>query len=174
MEIVSTEIKEVVVIKSTIFMDERGTFTRLYASDYTDAGLDFKVDSVNLSATRKRGTIRGLHMQISPFSEKKIVRCISGKIFDVAVDMREESPTFLKYVSRILTEENNEALFIPEGFAHGFQTLESNSVVHYCTSERYSQNHEYGIKYDDPKIGIKWPAEATYISEKDKNWALIC
>jgi dTDP-4-dehydrorhamnose 3,5-epimerase len=114
-----------------------------------------------------------MHMQTPPYSEKKIVRCLSGSVFDVAIDMRPNSPTYLKYVSQELSALNSSALVIPEGFAHGFQTLENNSIVHYTTSQKYSQEHERGIRYNDPAIDINWPMEATQVSKKDREWPLL-
>ena len=173
MEYLQTEISDVWLVTSSPYEDERGTFLRAFSEELLNAPLNFNLEQVNVSTTHIAGSIRGMHMQNSPYAEKKIVRCLSGSIFDVAIDMRPNSPTYLKYVSQELSALNNSALVIPEGFAHGFQTLENNSIVHYATSQKYSQEHERGIRYNDPAINIYWPLEATQVSKKDRNWPLL-
>lgn len=173
MEFLQTEISDVWLITSSPYKDERGTFLRAYSDVFLNEPLNFHLEQVNVSTTYMAGSIRGMHMQTPPYAEKKIVRCLSGSIFDVAIDMRPNSPTYLKYVSQELSALNNSALVIPEGFAHGFQTLENNSIVHYATSQKYSQEHERGIRYNDPAIDINWPMEATQVSKKDREWPLL-
>jgi dTDP-4-dehydrorhamnose 3,5-epimerase len=173
MEYIQTDIPEVWLLASVPYEDDRGTFVRAYSEEFFEGPFDFHLEQVNVSKTKRLGSIRGMHMQLTPYQERKIVRCLSGSIFDVAIDMRPESSTYLKYVSQELSALNNFALVIPEGFAHGFQTLEDNSIVHYTTSQKYSQEHERGIRYNDPDIDIDWPIEVTLISEKDKNWPLL-
>lgn len=173
MKYVQTDISDVWLVTSVPYEDERGTFIRAYSEQFSDQPLNFHLVQVNVSTTRMVGSIRGMHMQYSPYAEKKIVRCLSGSIFDVAIDMRPHSPTYLKYVSQELSASNNSAIVIPEGFAHGFQTLENNSIVHYTTSQKYSQEHERGIRYNDPAIDIHWPMEITQVSKKDRDWPLL-
>ncbi len=173
MEFSQTEISDVWLITSSPYKDERGTFLRAYSDIFLNAPLNFHLEQVNVSTTYMAGSIRGMHMQTPPYAEKKIVRCLSGSVFDVAIDMRPTSPTYLKYVTQKLSALNNSALVIPEGFAHGFQTLENNSIVHYTTSQKYSQEHESGIRYNDPSIDINWPMEVTQVSKKDREWPLL-
>lgn len=172
MKYVQTDISDVWLVTSVPYEDERGTFIRAYSEQFSDQPLNFHLEQVNVSTTRMVGSIRGMHMQYS-LTRKKIVRCLSGSIFDVAIDMRPHSPTYLKYVSQELSASNNSAIVIPEGFAHGFQTLENNSIVHYTTSQKYSQEHERGIRYNDPAIDIHWPMEVTQVSKKDRDWPLL-
>ena len=173
MEYIQTDISDVWLVRSVPYEDHRGTFIRAYSAEFSDQPLNFYLEQVNISTTLMAGSIRGMHMQYPPYAEKKIVRCLSGSIFDVAVDMRPDSPTYLKYVSQELSASNNSALVIPEGFAHGFQTLENDSIVHYTTSQKYSQEHERGIRYNDPAIDIYWPMEVTQVSMKDRDWPLL-
>ena len=173
MEYIQTNIPDVWLIAALPHVDDRGTFLRAYSEEFAKDPLGFRLEQVNVSKTLKEGCIRGMHMQQTPYAEKKIVQCLSGSIFDVAIDMRPNSPTYLEYVSQELSASNNCALVIPEGFAHGFQTLENNSIVHYTTSQKYSRDHERGIRYNDPAIGIAWPMEVTLISEKDRIWPLL-
>ena len=173
MEFIQTDIPEVWLVTSIPHEDDRGTFVRVFSEEFSDGPFEFCLEQVNVSKTHKLGSIRGMHLQTPPYQEKKIVRCRSGSVFDVAIDMRPASPTYLSYVCQELSALNNFALVIPEGFAHGFQTLENDSIVHYTTSQKYSQEHELGIRYDDPDIGIDWPLEVTLVSEKDRNWPLL-
>jgi len=123
------------------------------------------IKQVNYTVTNIAGSVRGLHFQVPPFAEIKLVTCIKGTIFDVAVDIRENSPTFLQYESRILSAESNLSFLIPEGFAHGFQTLEANCEILYLHSEEHKPHYEKKINVKDPKIGISWPLEITNISQ---------
>jgi dTDP-4-dehydrorhamnose 3,5-epimerase len=173
MEFIQTDIPEVWLVTSIPYEDDRGTFVRAFSEEFSDEPLKFHLEQVNVSKTHRLGSIRGMHLQHAPYQEKKIVRCLAGSIFDVAVDMRPSSPTYLNYVCQELSASNNFALVIPEGFAHGFQTLENDSIVHYATSQKYSQEHESGIRYNDPDIDIDWPLEVTLVSEKDRNWPLL-
>ena len=173
MKYIQTDISDVWLVTSDPYEDERGTFIRAYSTEFSDQPLNFHLEQVNVSTTHMVGSIRGMHMQYPPYAEIKIVRCLFGSIFDVAIDMRPHSPTYLKYVSKELSASNNSALVIPEGFAHGFQTLENDSIVHYTTSQKYSQEHEGGIRYNDPAIDIYWPMEVTQVSKKDREWPLL-
>lgn len=174
MKFSKTKLNGLFVIKLEPFQDERGKFFRVFCeNELTDIGHNKRIVQINQSLTKKKGAIRGMHFQYPPKAEIKIVRCLKGSVFDVAIDLRRTSPTFLKWHSEILSEENMIILYIPEGFAHGFQTLENDSELLYLHTEIYSPNHEGGINYNDPKINIKWPLEITDISEQDKSFKLI-
>lgn len=155
--------------------DERGFFARCFCKEeYRQKGIEFECVQCNLSYNRRAGTLRGMHYQKEPYSEKKIVTCISGSVFDVIVDLRKDSPTYLLWEGFLLSEKNHESLFIPEGVAHGFITLEDNTCLYYQMSEFYHKGFEGGICYNDPKIGIEWPwtGEMT-ISERDRQFPLL-
>lgn len=166
-EFVLLEIPEVILIKPKIFDDDRGFFFECYKySDFAQAGITFNFVQDNHSRSKK-GVLRGLHYQLEPKAQGKLVRCIKGKIWDVAVDIRKGSPTFGKWVSVELSENNKFMLWIPPGFAHGFVALEDSEIIYKCTAE-YDPNFDRGILWNDPLIGIKWPIENPLLSEKDK------
>ena len=169
----STNLPGVVIINTNLFNDNRGQFYRAFDSVIFKNELDFQLNQINICLTRDVGTIRGLHFQTEPYQEQKIVRCISGAILDVAVDVRPQSPTYLQHIQLELSAENNLALLIPKGFAHGYQTLETNSNVLYFTSQIYMPEHEKGLRFNDPKLKIKWNRVVRNVSEKDLNWPLI-
>lgn len=156
------------------FYDERGYFSRIFCQkDLAEIKENLVIAQVNNSFTKKKGSIRGMHFQYPPSAELKIVRCVRGSIFDVGVDIRKDSPTFLKWHGEVLSAENQKMLVIPEGFAHGFQTLEDNCEIIYFNTAFYSKESESAISYKDPKIGIKWLEEVTVVSEKDQNHPFI-
>lgn len=158
------------VIELSPFSDARGWFARTYCSKaFQQIGHNKEWVQLNHSATFIKGSIRGMHYQKKPFREIKMVRCIAGKVYDVIVDLRENSSTFLQWFGTELSAENKKMLYVPEGFAHGFQTLEDNSELIYHHSEFYNPDAEAGIKYDEPLINIQWPLVVTEISERDKN-----
>lgn len=168
------EIPEVILIKPKVFADERGFFIEIYKdSDFSDFGIKEKFVQENHSKSVSKGVLRGLHFQTPPRTQAKMVRVIFGSIFDVAVDIRKNSPTFGKWVSAVLSGENKDMLYVPEGFAHGFCTLEENTEVIYKCSEIYSPGHDRGIIWNDPALGINWPVENPVLSEKDKVWPLL-
>jgi dTDP-4-dehydrorhamnose 3,5-epimerase len=168
MKFCKTNIKDVYVIEPETYTDERGKFSRIYCrKEFQSINVDKNFVQVNHSFTLKKGTIRGLHLQKYPREEAKLVKCIYGKVFDVVVDLRHDSATYLKWVSAELSKENMKMIYIPEGCAHGFQTLEDNSEMIYLHSEYYSPEHESRIYYNDEQIGIEWPLEVTKISVKD-------
>lgn len=157
------------------FGDDRGFFSRLFCSrEFQSKGLEGKIVQVNNSGSKYKGTLRGLHYQLPPFEETKLVRCIHGKIFDVILDLRPESPTFGKWHGETLTADNRKMLFVPRGCAHGFITLEDNSEIIYLVSEYYSKEAERGIRYDDPRFNIQWPLPPTVISERDRSHPDFC
>lgn len=162
---------DVVVIESTRHGDARGWFTESYKrSVFAERGiaLEFRQDNHSLSA--EAGTLRGLHYQTLPFGQGKLVRVVSGEIFDVAVDIRPASRTFGRYVSIVLHARDPIMLWIPEGFAHGLQTLTANTEVIYKTTAEYSAPHERGIRWDDPGLSIPWPIARPILSDRDSGW----
>lgn len=169
-EFEETEIKDVILVKPKVFGDERGFFLETYKKeDFIKAGIedDFIQDNHSKSSF---GVLRGLHYQKNPNVQGKLVRCTKGKILDVAVDIRKNSPTFLKWVKRELTEENKFQLYIPKGFAHGFVALSDAVEVMYKVSGNYSPKDEGGIKWNDPDIALDWGIDfEPLLSEKDKN-----
>ena len=172
-EFVKTDIPEIILIKPKVFGDKRGFFMETYKkSDFDKVGIDTDFVQDNHSKSVK-GVLRGLHYQKEPFAQGKLVRCIKGRIFDVAVDIRKGSPTFGKWVGYELSEENKLMLWIPKGFAHGFLTLSDEAEVIYKVSGgEYSPKHDAGIIWNDPDIGIEWPIEnikGILLSDKDKN-----
>lgn len=174
MKIIKTPLQDAYIIEPEPFVDDRGKFARLYCHEELQQIGHFKpIVQVNYSLTRQKGTIRGMHFQYSPKAEIKMVRCLRGSVFDVIIDLRCGSPTFLQWCGEILSEKNMKMMYIPEGFAHGFQTLENNSEFLYLVTEFYSPKHEGGISYNDPLINISWPLEVTDISERDKELPLL-
>ncbi|MDD3266035.1 MAG: dTDP-4-dehydrorhamnose 3,5-epimerase [Burkholderiales bacterium] len=174
MEFIRTEISDVILIKPKSFGDDRGFFMESYRKSlFHENGImeEFIQDNHSKSA---KGVLRGLHYQLDPKAQGKLVRCVKGSVFDVAVDIRRGSPTFAKWVGYELSEENKQMLWIPAGFAHGFVTLEDNTEFLYKTTGEYAPDCDRGIKYDDPEIGIKWPKlDALILSEKDKKQPLL-
>ncbi len=152
--------------------DDRGFFARAWcAQEFTDHGLNPRLVQANLSFNDRTGTLRGMHFQREPAAEAKLIRCTRGSIFDAIVDLRPESPTFKDWVGVDLTAENRKALYVPEGFAHGYQTLEPDTETFYLVSEYYTPEAEGGVRWDDPAFGIAWPDPANaLLSEKDANW----
>jgi len=161
-------LEEITLITPDAFSDERGWFSESYKkSEFRDFGIS-SFSQLNRSFSKKKGTIRGLHFQVEPFAQGKLVQCLMGSIFDVAVDIRIESPNFGKYSSYLLSGENRDLLWIPKGFAHGFQTLEDDTEVIYLTTDEYSPEHDRSILWSDSKIGIIWPiVESPILSIKD-------
>ena len=149
--------------------DERGYFERVFCFDEFKEICNLKknIIQINRSLSKIKGTIRGCHFQMHPYAETKIVSCCNGSLFDVGIDLRKGSDTYLKYFSQILTSENKKFLVIPEGFAHGFQTLKENTEILYLVTEKFSVAHDNGINPFDPAIDIKWPIPCTIRSEKD-------
>jgi len=169
-----TNLEDACVIELEKIEDERGFFARVWDSKkFLENDLNPKIVQCNISRSKLKGTIRGLHYQKNPFEENKLIRCTKGKIFDVLLDLRPTSKTFKKYEGFELSEDNHKMVYVPEGFAHGFQTLENNTEVFYQVSQFYSPNSENGIRWNDPAFKIKWPLDVTEISQKDQNWKLF-
>jgi dTDP-4-dehydrorhamnose 3,5-epimerase len=164
----------VALIELELHTDERGFFARTFcARDFEARGLSSNVAQCSLSYTQRRGTLRGLHFQRAPASEDKLVRCVRGAIYDVAVDLRVDSPTRYAHAGVELTAENRRALFIPKGFAHGFQTLADDTEVLYQISAFYVPELAAGVRFDDPRLGIRWPLEVAAISDRDRALPLL-
>ena len=163
------DIPDVILIKPKKYLDNRGFFMEFYnKKDFYEAGIKTEFIQDNHSYSIKN-VLRGLHFQFKPFEQAKLVKCVSGMIFDVAVDLRPNSDTFGKYVSAILSGEDGYMLYIPRGFAHGFAVLSENAHVHYKVDNYYAPEYEGGIIWNDPDIGIKWPINNPILSNKDMN-----
>jgi dTDP-4-dehydrorhamnose 3,5-epimerase len=159
------------VIEPELLEDERGFFARTWCErELAARGLVPRIAQCSTSFNKKKGTLRGLHYQAPPFEETKIVRCIRGSMYDVVVDLRAESPTFTRHFAVVLTAENRKMLYVPAGFAHGFQTLEDSTEVLYQISEFYSSAHARGVRWDDPAFGIPWPADDRTIVDRDRSY----
>jgi dTDP-4-dehydrorhamnose 3,5-epimerase len=152
--------------------DERGFFARVWCQREFEAhGLNPRVVQASISYNRRRGTLRGLHYQAAPYAQARLVRCVQGAIYDVIVDLREGSSSYLHWSGVELTAQNRKAVYVPEGFAHGFQTLEDHAEVFYQFSEDYSPAAEQGVRWDDPAFGIRWPdVSGRVISTRDRTW----
>lgn len=171
MKINKTKIKGVYIIESEPREDSRGYFARVFAKEELEKeGIDFSIVHINRSKTKELGTIRGIHYQTNPKEEDKIVQCLQGKMFDVALDIRRNSPTFGQWVGEILDPESKKMLLIPKGCAHAFQTLEEDTIVEYFVTQYYAPDYERGIRYNDPTFKINWPIEKAIVSEKDASW----
>lgn len=151
--------------------DERGFFARMFCeNEFRELGLETRFVQINNSLTALKGTLRGLHYQMAPKSEVKVVRCIRGALWDVILDLRAGSPTFKQWFGATLTAENRTMMYVPRGFAHGFVTLTDDTEAFYLVSEFYAPDQERGVRYNDPAHGIEWPEEPVEVSEKDRNW----
>ena len=168
MEFIKTEIPDVILIKPNVFEDKRGTFMEYYHTDkFRDAGIDITFVQDNHSKSVKN-TLRGLHFQVN-YPQAKLLRCLKGTVFDVAVDIRKDSPFFGKWVGKELSDKNMYQLYIPEGFAHGYYVISDKAEITYKCSRIYDPEDERVIRWDDPDIGINWPAIEPILSEKDIN-----
>ena len=149
--------------------DARGWFARTYCErEFAEHGLDGKFVQCNLSHNASRGTLRGMHFQRDPRPEIKLVRCIRGAVYDVVIDLRRDSPTYLRWAGAELSADNALAMYVPAGFAHGFQTLEDNTDVWYQMGEFYAPELAAGVRWDDPAFGIQWPLSDPILSERDR------
>ncbi|MUL38127.1 dTDP-4-dehydrorhamnose 3,5-epimerase [Gloeocapsopsis dulcis] len=169
-----TSLKGAYIIDIEEKPDHRGFFARTYcAEEFAAHGLKATVAQCNLSFNHHKGTLRGMHYQVAPACETKLVRCIQGAIYDVIIDMRPESPTYLQHIGVELSAQNRRALYVPEMFAHGYQALTDGAEVVYQVGEFYTPGYERGLRYDDPVLGIDWPLPVSDISVKDAAWALL-
>lgn len=168
MKLIETNLQDVKIIETALFGDHRGFFTESYTKDkFIEAGITQEFIQDNHSLSVEPGVIRGLHYQLEPKAQTKVVRVTTGVIYDVLVDMRKGSPTYGKWEGYILSEFNHRQLLVPKGFAHGFCTLTGNVNVQYKVDEVYSPEHDRGIAFDDPAIGITWPMNNPIMSDKD-------
>jgi dTDP-4-dehydrorhamnose 3,5-epimerase len=170
----STELEGAYIIDLQRFEDNRGFFACTWeANEFEKHGLVSQLVQANLSYNRTRGTLRGMHFQHAPYAETKLIRCVRGAIVDVIIDLRPGSPSYKRWISAELTAENRRAIYVPEGFAHGFQTLVDDVEVIYQVSQVYTPSAASGVRYDDPTFGITWPLPVSEISPKDLTWAVF-
>ena len=169
MRFIEAPLAGVYIIELEPFQDERGLFIRTFCQkEFAKIGFQKPIVQINHSVTRKTGTIRGMHYQLPPSCETKIIRCVQGEVFDVMVDIRAGSPTFLQWYGVELTKDNFRLVYIPEGFAHGFQSITENVELIYLSSSFYSPEHERGLRFDDPALVIDWPLPVGIVSPKDQ------
>ncbi len=169
MKVVQTKLKDLLIVEPNVFGDHRGWFCESYNEKvFRKIGINIKFKQDNHSYSKQKGVLRGLHFQNEPYAQSKLVRCTRGKIWDVAVDLRKSSQTYLKWFGIELTPDNHKMLFIPQGFAHGFITLEENSEVQYKVDNFYNPKTDRTILYKDPEININWPLYEVVLSDKDQ------
>jgi dTDP-4-dehydrorhamnose 3,5-epimerase len=166
-----TKLKGAHIIDIERIEDPRGFFARSWCQREFDMhGLNRKIVQCNISFNAKKGTLRGMHYQVDPFREAKVIRCTMGSVYDVIVDLRLDSPSFRQYFGIVLTPENRKMLYVPEGFAHGFLTLEDNTEVFYQMSEFHAPEFARGFRWNDPAFNIEWPYDVYVISDRDRNY----
>ena len=171
MKFIETGLAGALLIDVEPIEDDRGFFARSFChSQFETHGLDPSVAQCNVSFNRRRGTVRGMHLQRAPFEEAKLIRCTAGSVFDVIVDLRPASPTFLQHVGFELTAANHRMVYVPKGFAHGFQTLVDDTEVHYQMSQPYVPEAGAGFRWNDSALSIRWPTEMAVISERDATY----
>lgn len=171
MKFTETKLKGAFILDLELREDPRGFFARTFCQKEFEAhGLKPTVAQCNCSFNHKKGTMRGMHYQIPPAAETKLIRCTRGAIYDVIVDLRPDSPTYLQHIGVELTEHNRRQLYVPEMFAHGYLTLSDGAEVTYQVGEFYTPGYERGIRFDDPALNIEWPVPIEVISEKDASW----
>jgi dTDP-4-dehydrorhamnose 3,5-epimerase len=171
MNFIPTPLKGAYTIELEKKGDNRGFFARFFCeNEFKDHSLITHFVQINNSLTEKKGTLRGMHYQLQPSAEVKVVRCIKGSLYDVILDLRPDSSTFGKWFGAELSAENRVMMYVPRGFAHGFVTLDNDTEALYLVSSFYSPQHERGIRYNDPKFNIQWPVQPVEISDKDKAW----
>ncbi len=174
MKFLETKLKGAYIVTPEPFVDERGSFARVFCrNEFLAIGHKGEFVQINHSVNKLKGTFRGIHYQLPPYEEVKLIRCISGSVHDIIVDIRSGSPTFLQYIAVEISEENMKMVYVPAGFAHGFLTLEDNSQLIYHHTAFYQPGHEAGLRFDDPELRIELPIEPVVITEKDKNHPLI-
>jgi dTDP-4-dehydrorhamnose 3,5-epimerase len=171
MKFIETKLKGAFLVEIERLTDDRGFFGRSWCrKEFDDHGLNSRIVQANVSFNRKKGTLRGMHYQIAPFQESKLIRCTRGAIFDVIIDLRSDSPTYKQWTGVELTADNYTMFFVPEDFAHGFQTLADETEITYQVTQFYTPGSERGIRFDDRAFGIQWPLDVTVISDKDRTW----
>lgn len=171
---IETALKDVYIVEPTVFEDHRGFFMESYNKrDFEEIGLYFDFVQDNHSLSVQPGVLRGIHFQLNPKAQTKVVRCLKGAIYDVIVDLRKGSPTFLKWIGIILTEHNKRQVIVPKGFGHAVLTLVPNTEILYKVDEYYSPEHDRSIRWNDPELLIEWPIKEPILSEKDKNAPIL-
>ncbi len=174
MKFIQTPLKGAYVIEPELFEDKRGKFERIFCEkEFKEIGHSKTIVQINHSYTKERGALRGMHYQEPPMAETKMVTCLNGSVYDVIIDLRKGSNTFLGWFGETLSSGSRCVMYVPEGFAHGFQALEHDCELLYFHTEFYNPEYERDVRFDDPKIDIKWPLDITEISERDKNHALL-
>ena len=169
-----TKLEGAFVVDLDLKEDNRGFFARTFCQqEFEEHGLKPVIAQANVAFNRRRGTTRGMHFQFPPAAETKLVRCTRGAILDIIVDLRPESPTFLDHVAVELSVENHRSLYVPERFAHGYQALADETETSYQVGEFYAPEHEGGLRFDDPDLGLTWPLPPTEVSDKDGAWSLL-
>jgi dTDP-4-dehydrorhamnose 3,5-epimerase len=171
MKFTETKLAGAYILDISPMEDERGFFARTFCTEeLQEHQLISDIKQANMSGNEKCGTLRGMHYQVDPYQETKLIRCTRGALYDVIIDLRKESPTYKQWIGVELTADNRRALFVPRDFAHGFITLEDNTDAFYMVSQSYVPGAEDGIRWNDPQFAIEWPIEASCISDKDANW----
>ncbi len=174
MKFVTTKLAGALIVELDRRIDERGYFARVFCRrEFQEHGLNPVIAQANAAFNRSKGTLRGMHFQYPPAAETKLVRCSRGAILDVIVDLRPESATYLEHIAVELNEENGRALYVPERFAHGYQVLADNTETTYHVGEFYSPDCEGGLRFDDPRLALRWPLPVTVLSPKDAAWPLL-
>lgn len=174
MILTTTELAGPALLDLELHEDERGFFARSFDREqFAAAGLEPVVAQCNVSYNHRAGTLRGMHFQVAPATEAKLVRCTAGAVLDVIVDVRDGSPTYLQHVAVELTAQNRRSLYVPPMFAHGYQTLVDGTEVTYQVSETYTPGTERGLRHDDPALGLAWPLPVALVSSKDASWPLL-
>ena len=174
MKFIETSLKGAFIIKPQAYEDRRGVFERIFCEkEFKEINHSTKLVQINYSLTNRKGTVRGMHYQNPPMAETKLVKCLRGSIYDVIIDLRKGSDTFLKWYGETLSSKNRRMIYIPEGFAHGFQTLEKNCELLYFHTKFYSPDYEKAIRFDDPRVGINWLTDITETSKRDKSHPLL-
>jgi dTDP-4-dehydrorhamnose 3,5-epimerase len=173
MEFKPVDVKDAWVVEPAPHRDARGRFMRAWCErEFADAGIRFAPVQSNMALSRRKGTLRGLHYQAAPALEAKLVRCTRGSVFDLVLDLRRSSPTYLHSYGTTLSADDGRMLLVPEGCAHGCQSLEDDSEILYMASAPFAPNHARGVRHDDPAFGIEWPLPVSMLSDQDRNWPL--
>ena len=170
----STNVAGAAILEPVLRQDHRGFFAGAWCkNEFVEQGIDFVPVQANFGFSTRKGTLRGMHYQVEPAPEAKLIYCTRGALFDVVVDLRPESPTYLKWQSVELRPDDHRMLYVPERCGHGYQTLEDNTELFYLASQYYNANAARGVRFDDPAFGIKWPLEPAAMSEQDVSWPLL-
>lgn len=171
MKFIETKLRGAYVIETEPYRDHRGFFARTFcARELGERGLKTDIAQINVGFNVRAGILRGMHFQIAPYAEVKIMTCTAGAVYDVIVDLRPESPTYTQWVGVELSAKNGRSLYVPEGFAHAYQTLTDNAEIQYMTTQPFAPKHAKGVRYNDPAFGIQWPLPVSMISDADAGW----